>query len=441
MFVILRKEYFDRVKKKTFILTTLLTPIAIILLTAAPAAMAMFSEDSAEDTYKIAVIDESNIIAKDLKDNIIVDFDIVSPAEAASIKEHKNDYDAILYLNENVTENNKNIVLESFGDITMKVEGEITGAINAVIKNIRIKNYNIDGLEQIVKDINVRSSLRTMTISETGESVSSSSGLNYAIGYIGGFLMYIFIFTYGSMILNSVIDEKSSKVVEVMVSTVSPMHMMLGKILGVGLVAITQFMIWGVFMFIGGTIMTTLFANQMIDPETMTAVSQGMPAASMGSDQMMPAELSMALSSISDLGFILKTFSLLTVFFIGGYLFYASCFAAIASAVDNIQDVQQLQMPITIPIIVSIVSLSSIINDPNGALATWLSLIPFTSPVIMMGRISSSIPTWEIVLSISILYASFVVMIWMASRIYRVGIFMHGKKPTYKELYKWIRYK
>ena len=160
----------------------LLTPIAIILLTAAPAAMAMFSEDSAEDTYKIAVIDESNIIAKDLKDNIIVDFDIVSPAEAASIKEHKNDYDAILYLNENVTENNKNIVLESFGDITMKVEGEITGAINAVIKNIRIKNYNIDGLEQIVKDINVRSSLRTMTISETGESVSSSSGLNYEIG-------------------------------------------------------------------------------------------------------------------------------------------------------------------------------------------------------------------------------------------------------------------
>ena len=194
-------------------------------------------------------------------------------------------------------------------------------------------------------------------------------------------------------------------------------------------------------MFIGGTIITTLFANQMIDPETMNAVSQGMPAASMGSDQMMPAELSMALSSISDLGFILKTFSLLTVFFIGGYLFYASCFAAIASAVDNIQDVQQLQMPITIPIIVSIVSLSSIINDPNGALATWLSLIPFTSPVIMMGRISSSIPTWEIVLSISILYASFVGMIWMASRIYRVGIFMHGKKPTYKELYKWIRYK
>ena len=436
MFVILRKEYLDRVKKKTFIITTLLTPILLIALMGAPAALMMFSEDSAEDTFKIAVVDNSGIVAKQLTDDIIIDFEIINESDVKGIKDKPADYDAILYLNEDVVNNHSKIVLESFSDVTMKIEGRITREIDKVIKKIKIDNYNIEGLKAIVADIDVDSSLQTMTITETGESKSSSSGLNYAIGYIGGFMMYMFIFLYGSMILNSVIDEKSSKVVEVMVSTVSPMHMMLGKILGVGLVAITQFVIWGLFIFVGGTILTIAFSEQMIDPATISAVAE-----SASSQQMMPSELSMALSSISDFGFIFRTFSLLTIFFIGGYLFYASCFAAIASAVDNIQDVQQLQMPITLPIIVSLVSLSYVINDPNSTLSICLSLIPFTSPVIMMGRISSSIPLWEIASSVIVLYASFIGMIWVASRIYRVGIFMHGKKPSYKELYKWIKYK
>ena len=429
----------QRVSKKTFILTTILTPVLLIALSAAPAAIMYLTRDSADETAKIAIVDKSYKIGHELKNGMGVEFDVIEISGLEEVKE-SSDYDAFLYLNEDIVDNHKKLLLEGKKEFSIKTQNYITGEIEKIIRKLKIAQYDIDSLDTIIADLNVNVSLNTFEISDTGEKVQSSSMVNYITGFLGGFMIYFFIFIYGSMVMTSIIDEKSSKVVEVMVSTVSPMQMMLGKVIGIGLVAITQFVLWGILTFIGGSVVMSLFAEQIMTPEAMELMSQGatMP---IPTENMMPSEVSLILANITDISVIFKALSLFTIFFIGGYLFYAACFAAIASAVDNIQDSQQLQTPITIPIILSIVFLSTTIESPNGDIAFWLSMIPFTSPVIMMGRISSTIPIWEIALSVVLLYSSFIAMIWMAGKIYRVGIFMHGKKPSFKDLYKWLKYK
>lgn len=439
MFIILQKEYSQRVHKRAFILTTLLTPLLLIALSAAPMAIIHLTKDSVSEILNVAVVDKSYKIGHKLKSNNRVSFDVIDINGLEELKKNK-DYDAYLYIEQDIVENHKNILLEGYKELDIKTQNSITHEINNIVRKLKIAQYDIENIDTIISDLDIQSSLNTFEISDTGEKVQSSSIINYATGFIGGFLIYIFIFSYGSMVMTSIVDEKSSKVVEVMVSTVTPMQMMLGKVLGIGLVAITQFVIWGILIFIGGTVTMSLFAEQLITPESMELMTQG-AAMPIPTNDMLPAEVGLVLSNISNIYIVLKALTLFIVFFVGGYFFYAACFAAVASAVDNLQDVQQLQMPITIPIIASIIFLAPTIEDPNGPIAFWLSIIPFTSPIIMMGRISSSIPIWEIVLSVVTLYASFIAMIWVAGRIYRVGIFMHGKKPSFKDLYKWIKYK
>lgn len=437
MILILQREYLQRVTKKTFILTTIITPILLILLSLAPMLVMMLTEDSVSEKTNVAVIDSSNKIAFQLENSDRVTFDPIQLDGVEEVKNNKS-YDAYLYIESDIVTNHKDIKLESLKELNLKTLSEIKDNLNKIIRELKIAEYDIENLPEIVTDLNVQTTIKTMSITETGETEETSSMLNYATGFIGGFLIYFFIFIYGSMVLNSIVDEKSSKVVEVMVSTVSPMQMMMGKIIGIGLVAITQFFIWACIIFFGGLALLSLFAEQLSagDANAMMAMSGGMPTG-----DIMPSEVAMALNNITDLYTVFKTISLFTIFFIGGYLFYAACFAAVASAVDNLQDVQQLQTPITVPIIASIIFLTFAIEEPNSSLAFWLSVIPFTSPIIMMGRISGSIPVWEIILSIVTLYASFIGMLWCAGRVYRVGIFMHGKKPSFKDLYKWIKYK
>lgn len=437
MILILQKEYLQRVTKKTFILTTILTPVLLILLSLAPMLVMLLTKDNIGEITNVAVIDNSNKIAFQLKNSDRVTFDPIQLDGLEEVKNNKS-YNAYLYINSDVITNYKDIKLESLKELNLKTISEISGNLNEIIRELKITEYEIENLPDIVKDLNVQTSLKTMIITEDGEMKESSSSLNYATGLIGGFLIYFFIFIYGSMVLNSIVDEKSSKVVEIMVSTVSPMQMMMGKIIGIGLVAITQFFIWACIIFFGGVALLSLFAEHLSvgDASTMMAMSGGMPVGNV-----VPSEVLMTLNSITNIYIVLKTIGLFAIFFIGGYLFYAACFAAVASAVDNLQDVQQLQTPITVPIIASLIFLSFAIEEPNSSLAFWLSIIPFTSPIIMMGRISGSVPIWDIILSIVALYTSFIGMLWCAGRIYRVGIFMHGKKPSFKDLYKWIKYK
>ena len=248
----------------------------------------------------------------------------------------------------------------------------------------------------------------------------------------------MFLLIYGSMVMQSVIEEKNNRVLEVVVSSVRPFDLMLGKILGVALVAVVQVLIWGVLIFaVGAIVLPQLMPAEMM--AGVQAMQQGMPdAAAMGD---MDPEMLPAVAAVTDTGYILKLLVCLLLFVFGGYLLYSAMFAAVGSAVDNVQDASQLQMPVTLPIILALLMMLAVIKDPNSSLAFWFSIIPFTSPVVMMARIPYDIPLWEIVLSLVVLYASFVAMVWFAGKIYRVGIFMYGKKPTFKELLKWVRYK
>lgn len=430
MIVILEREYLQRVKKRSFLLTTILVPLIFMGITALPALIISLTKDSkSSDSYQIAMIDKSNSIAKELKDNNNLTFTI-SQGNIDSLLTPNSIYSAVMTLEEDVVENPSEVSLKMKKAINLKDEGYIRRSLEKAILDRRAQKYDIENLDSILSDLNVDVSINTIIIDKDGSEKVASSGLNYALGFGGGFLIYMFIFMYGGMILNSVIDEKSSKVVEVMVSTISPMQMMMGKILGVGLVAITQFLIWGIlFLGIGNIAMSIMGGGDIAQATQMMQQNDISPS------------ISIALTNVSDISFIATILVTFTVYFLGGFLFYSACYSAIGSAVDNIQDIQQLQMPVILPLIASIVVLPMAIEDPQGPIAFWMSMFPPTSPIVMLARIPSGVPFWQIALSLSLLCASFAGMIWIAGRVYRVGIFMHGKKPSFTDLYRWIKYK
>lgn len=248
----------------------------------------------------------------------------------------------------------------------------------------------------------------------------------------------MFLIIYGAMVMQSVIEEKNNRVLEVMVSSVRPFQMMLGKILGVASVAVVQILTWLVIILIAG-----YFLVPALLPEDITAaiamMQQGASAGVAAPDA--DVDLLQALLTLTDIGYIAKIFATLLLFMVGGFLLYAAMFAAVGSSVDNPQDAQQLQLPITLPIILALIIMINVIYDPTSEIAFWFSMIPLTSPIVMMARIPYDIPTWEIIVSLVLLYATFAVTVWGAAKIYRVGILMHGKKPTLKELWRWMRYK
>ena len=249
---------------------------------------------------------------------------------------------------------------------------------------------------------------------------STSSGISYALGLILGIILYMVIILYGQMVLTSVVEEKASRVVDVLVTTCTPFQIMMGKILGVASVAITQIAIWAALV---------ISASQFLVPVLFSADVVATSDAMMGA----------LVGTIGDTGYLALLFAYLLAYILGGFLLYASLYAASGSAVDSVQDGQQFNTIIMMPIILALICMMSVFSDPNSPLAFWTSIIPFTSPIVMIARIPFGIPTWEIILSLSILYATFIFTTWIAAKIYRVGIFMHGKKPSWGELYRWLR--
>ena len=316
----------------------------------------------------------------------------------------------------------------------------IRSQIEQILEAEKLKHYQIDDLDKILAEVETNISLQTLrNDKEESEQSSSSSIVATVLGYILGFVLYMFLLIYGAMVMQSVIEEKNNRVLEVMVSSVSPFQLMMGKILGVASVAVLQVVIWGVLICGGGA----LLVPQLMPSDVMAGVEmmqQGSPEAAAALAELDP-DMLQAVAAMTDTGYIFKIFVCLLLFVFGGYLLYSAMFAAIGSAVDNVQDAQQLQTPVTLPIILALLLMMAVINDPNSPVAFWASMIPLTSPIVMMARIPYDIPMWEIGLSLVILYASFIVMVWLAAKIYRGGIFMYGTKPTLKELWKWVRYK
>ena len=432
--IIIAREFLQRVTKKSFIITTILFPVLMIGLMIAPALIMAFSTTETKEIY---VIDHSGIVAQNLKSSDEVSFVIADEGAPDTLRTHGNSY-GVLFIGNNIVEKPGNVQLYTGEASSMAVERTITSQMEEIIKDEKLKQYNIENINEILRNVGTTVTLQTFrTDSDNEESTSSSSMVSYAIGTLLSLVLYMFLLMYGQMVMTSIIEEKNNRVLEVMVSSVKPTQLMVGKILGIGSVAVTQIAIWGVLISSAVGILLP-----MLLPADIMAQATALNAGTLDSSASnVDADLLGVIAAAGNVAYIVKLFALMAAFLLGGFLFYASMFAAIGSAVDNIQDASQLQTAAIMPIIIALVISMSVATDPNSPLAFWTSLVPFTSPMIMMMRIPFGIATWEIALSLGILYISIIGMIWIAAKIYRVGIFMYGKKPSLKELIRWINYK
>ena len=432
--IIIAREFLQRVTKTSFIITTILFPVLMIGLMIAPALIMAFSTTETKEIY---VIDHSGIVAQNLKSSDEVSFVIADEGASDTLRTHGNSY-GVLFIGNNIVEKPGNVQLYTGEASSMAVERTITSQMEEIIKDEKLKQYNIENINEILRNVETTVTLQTFrTDSDNEESTSSSSMVSYAIGTLLSLVLYMFLLMYGQMVMTSIIEEKNNRVLEVMVSSVKPTQLMVGKILGIGSVAVTQIAIWGVLISSAVGILLP-----MLLPADIMAQATALNAGTLDSSASnVDADLLGVIAAAGNVAYIVKLFALMAAFLLGGFLFYASMFAAIGSAVDNIQDASQLQTAAIMPIIIALVISMSVATDPNSPLAFWTSLVPFTSPMIMMMRIPFGIATWEIALSLGILYISIIGMIWIAAKIYRVGIFMYGKKPSLKELIRWINYK
>ena len=433
--IIIGREFNERVRKKSFIISTILMPLFVIAMMVLPSLIMFYAKG---DTKTVAVIDDSGLIASQLESNGELRF-VPTEASLESARETMDDIFGILHIGANVMSNTNDIRLYTNGSSSVMIEESIENQIESVIEAEKLKQYDIHDLQTILASVKTSVKLsvfRNDTDSDSSE-LSSSTAVSAIVGLVLGMILYMFLIIYGAMVMQSVIEEKSSRVLEVMVSSVKPFQLMLGKILGVAAVAAVQIVIWGVL--ICGTCAVAL---PMIIPSDVAESVEALQAGTLNAvDADVDIEMLKIVSTVSDTGYVASIFVWLLLFMVGGYLLYSALFAAIGSSVESVQDASQFQMIVQMPIIISIFVMMTIMNDPSSTIAVWCSYIPFTSPVVMMARIPSGVPIWESLVSLVMLDATFAAMGWVAAKIYRVGIFMYGKKPTFKELWKWMRYK
>lgn len=430
--LIIQREYLSRVKKKSFLLITFLVPLFIIAIYGLTIFLTAQSFQNSHST--VHIIDQSGFAASGLNDGKQTTFVPVSndiDAEKQKIMAG-DDKLFLLVIPENVEESGT-VELFSSEKAGFTLQGVISNQLEAVIRNKQLEASGID--VTLLESIKPRISVATKEITESGER-DSSVGLSMGIGIALSILIYLALFLYGAQVMRGIIEEKNNRIVEVIISSVKPFQLMMGKILGIGLVGLTQFILWIVLsgaLFAGASL---IFAGN-VTPETMEAAQQ-VGGAAAAYDAGLVGDVQKAVDSLE----ITRLLVCFFIFFLGGYMLYSALFAAVGSAVDNETESQQFMMPITLPLLFTyVLSFGVLINDPHGPLSVWLSMIPFTSPIAMLVRVPFGVPDWQIAVSALLLIGGFILTTWVAARIYRVGILMYGKKASYKELIKWFTYK
>ena len=455
--IVIQREYLNKVKKKSFLLTTFGVPI----LFAAIYAVMLFVMLKAEgDSKRIAVIDNSGIVMEKLEDTKLITFKQLSETDPEAVKNRLAEYDAdiLLYISP-LDSANKSVTATTYADKPMGMETAevIERRINDAVESYRIDSYDIPGLEQIMEDVQFNIHLTSYTVDEEGKETISQSEVYMIVSMVLAMALYMFIALFSGMVMSSVIEEKTSRVVEVLVSSVKSTELMFGKIIGVALVALTQFLLWIVLTgliigIVGGIIGMDKITGGM-DQSKMEQVQQMSNMGGMGSTidleslQAMsdtaavaegPTGMEAILGTLGSLNYTQLIVSFL-LFFLFGYLLYASLFAAIGSAVENEADTQQLQIPVTIPLLLGFFIAFYAFRAPESTIVWWGSMIPFTSPIVMLARLPFGVPMWELILSIGLLILTFFACAWASAKIYKVGILMYGKKSTFKDLWKWLK--
>ncbi len=444
--IVISREYLNKVKKKSFIWTTLLVPILVAGLTIGLMVVMM---NTKEKVKTIAVVDQSGIVMPYLADTETIHYLDMSQMQLDSVKAHLSDFgcDGVLSVGGlDTVEKTVPADLYSPKPFGMDLTDNINGRINRAVEDYRIASYGIEGLDQILKDVKANVHLRSYTLGDDGEEKISEAGVYSILSMVLGIFLFLFITLFGGMVMSSVIEEKSSRVVEVLVSSVNATELMFGKIIGIALVALTQFLLWIVLsvaiISIGGA---AIGFDKLAggDATEMVSTMGGVSAEDLEA-------VTAQVSEQSELGTVLGTLrnlpygqliGLFIVYFVFGYLLYASMFAAIGSAVENEGDTQQLQLPLTIPLMLAYIIALYAFRAPDSSIAFWGSIIPFTSPIVMISRLPFGVPAWEIILSVVLLVLTFIVCAWASAKIYKVGILMFGKKSTWKDLWKWFRQK
>ncbi|PSL28609.1 ABC transporter permease [Dyadobacter jiangsuensis] len=436
IFLVIRREYLVRVKKKSFLVMTVLGPLLFVAFY----GTVFWAAVSSVDIKTVQVLDESGLFRNKFKDSETLKFESTNTSiDSAKAAFPNSDANALVYIPANVIQSPKSVRIYAAKNVSLELKSEIEKVIEKEIEDIKLAEAGIT--HKILEDSRVNVNSETISLSEEGEK-TSSSGAATVIGGICAFLIYMSVFIYGTQVMRGITEEKTSRIVEVIISSVKPFQLMLGKIIGVALVGLTQFVLWILLTTALTSATSAVIASKMskesaqIEQEMKKAQmpNQGLPGGNVDNPV---AEVLGAVSSLN-LPLIIGCF---LFYYLGGYLLYSALFGAVGAAVDNDADTQQFMLPITLPIIFSFVFAQFVLRDPDGTLAFWTSIIPFTSPIIMMVRIPFGVPAWEIALSMVLLVLGFMGTTWVAARIYRVGILMYGKKVSYKELVKWIFYK
>ncbi|WP_298780393.1 ABC transporter permease [uncultured Polaribacter sp.] len=435
--LIIQREFIAKVRNKSFIIMTFLSPLIMVGM----GALVFFLMKKNEEKIKeIVYVDESKLFSKDdFSDTETIhyqDFTALG-VEATKKKVEEGHYAGVLIIpkKESLELLAKSIEFYSKDSPGMSVMNSLENKIETKLRNEKLTNFGID-LDKI-KESKIQTDIKMYNFSGE-ESSKLINGLKIGVGAIAGYLLMMFVMIYGTSVMRSVIEEKTSRIIEVIVSSVKPFQLMMGKIVGNAAAGLLQFFIWGILLFIIMTVASSVFGVDMVEMQTAKLPADQLEAAKQaaGGDKMQ-----VIIQEILRLP-ILKMFVLFIFYFLGGYMLYSSLFAAVGAAVDNETDTQQFMLPIMLPLILGVyVGFATVINDPHGSIAVLFSHIPFTSPIVMLMRVPFGVSWYELVISMTLLLVTFVFMVWLAAKIYRVGILMYGKKPTYKDLYKWLKYK
>ncbi|MBI1307959.1 MAG: ABC transporter permease [Bacteroidetes bacterium] len=432
------REYFTRVRKKSFIIMTIVGPLLIASFYGIMIYL-MVNDEISQDKKVVYVVDKANHLHQKLEPDELMDFVYAKQGEADTGKAILEGYDGRLTIPENLNENDPTgITYHSSKSVALKTKEKISGKIAKVLTDEKMLKHGIR--QSVLDSLATNVQISSFVVDEDGNEKNASTEVNTMAGIILSVIIYMFIFLYGVQVMRGVIEEKTNRIVEVIVSSVKPFELMMGKVFGLALVGLTQILMWVVLSMILIPVITSVFMGDMGSLQEMV---QQNPAVTSGQiAKLDPGKEFFGMLMTLNFRFIISAF---IFYFIGGYLMYSALFAAVGSAVDAETDTQQFMFPITIPLVVSIMlSTSVVMNDPNGSVSFWLSIIPLCSPIVMMVRapfMNLADQWWEVALSMGLLILTFCFTIWLAGRIYRTGILMYGKKATYKELFKWLFYR
>lgn len=455
--LVISHEYSVRVRKKSFILTTLLTPLLMGLLICVPTAIMLLGSD---EHQVVKIIDNSSLVQPYLQEEGAADYVFMPEGTTyESLRDSigKNDLYAVVVISETDEEGNVTVDSYSKEPLSAEIRNNVRRAVNKAVEDHKLIKYNLSDLDEILSQVKTDIKVNSMTLTDSGKAKEDTVEIYMIMAYIMSFLIYMFVFMFGTMVMRSVIDEKSSRVVEVIVSSVRSTELMMGKIIGVALVALTQFLIWvgltAAIAFGASTVASEKLIEKAGGADAIVAQMAGsgmqIDAGSLDLATVLQATgedgendgVASALRQVSqiDWGYVLLCF---LAYFIFGYLLYAAMFAAIGAAVDNESDTSQLQLPVTIPLIIGLFIMLHTFEHPSSQLSFWASIIPWTSPMVMLARIPFGVvPAWQLVLSLVLLLLTFLATAYLSAKIYKIGILTYGKKSSFKDLLKWLKQK